>query len=207
VIEDRGSIGSDEQQRLRPTEDDKSGESQKVPQTTQRAASGRPPAYESRAAEFRRRLIVWKQTPESMRPSLRALAGELGTSHQILVYHLNRLDRWQAQERAKRIRAEGRPFTAALVEVGADTLWRIKQEARRGPLNGHQVKILKLFAKQGFSGAREILEKCRQMTPEEERQARAAEKAAMFTAAALKNIERIKQEAERGPLPGGILRF
>jgi len=39
------------------------------------------------------------------------------------------------------------------------------------------------------------------MTPEEERQARAAEKAAMFTAAALKNIERIKQEAERGPLP------
>jgi len=118
VIEDRGSIGSDEQQRLRPTEDDKSGESQKVPQTTQRAASGRPPAYESRAAEFRRRFIVWKQTPESMRPSLRALAGELGTSHQILVYHLNRLDRWQAQERAKRIRAEGRPFTAALVEVG-----------------------------------------------------------------------------------------
>ena len=84
---------------------------------------------------------------------------------------------------------------------GADTLWRIKQEARHGPLNGHQVKILKLFAKQGFSGAREILEKCRQMTPEEERQARAAEKAAMFTAAALKNIERIKQEAERGPLP------
>jgi len=77
----------------------------------------------------------------------------------------------------------------------------LKQKAKRGPLNSYQVKLLNLFAKQGFSGANEILQKGRQMTPQEARQARASERAAMFASAALKNIERIKQEAERGPLP------
>lgn len=51
---------------------------------------GRKPAHESRATEFRRKLIEWKQTPESSRPSLRALARELGTSHQLLTFYLER---------------------------------------------------------------------------------------------------------------------
>jgi len=179
------------------------------------SASGRKPAYESRAAEFRRELIIWKQTPESMRPSLRVLADELSmagkrTTHQILSYYLNRLGRWQAKENAKRIRArakaENREMTMrecldAIITPGfLDKVEELRREAKRGPLNSHQIKMLKLFARQ-FPEAQEILQKCRQMTPEEERQARAAEKATMFTAATLKNIERIKQEAERGPLP------
>src|ERR1700730_1729737 len=45
---------------------------------------GRKPKQESRSAELRQKLIEWKQTPESSRPSLRALARELGTSHQLL---------------------------------------------------------------------------------------------------------------------------
>lgn len=60
---------------------------------------GRKPKYESRATEFRRRLIVWKQTPKSMRPSLRALAREIGTSHQLLEHYLKGLEEWQYEER------------------------------------------------------------------------------------------------------------
>jgi hypothetical protein len=59
---------------------------------------GRKPKYESRATEFRRRLIVWKQTPKSMRPSLRALAREIGTSHQLLEHYLKGLEEWQYKE-------------------------------------------------------------------------------------------------------------
>lgn len=195
MIEDRENIGSDKQKAEKST----------------RVARGRPPRHESRAAEFCYELSVLKQIPESMRPSLHALATRLGTTHQTLSYHLNRLDRWQAQERAKRIRArvkaEGRDMTMrecydAIILPGLlGHLEELKLEAKRGPLNSYQVRMLNLFAKQGFSGAKEILQQCRQMTPQEERQARAAEKATMFTAAAIKNIERIKQEAERGPLP------
>ncbi len=49
---------------------------------------GRKPADESRARILRARLVVWKQTPESQRVSLRTLAAELGTSHQLLAFYL-----------------------------------------------------------------------------------------------------------------------
>lgn len=51
---------------------------------------GRKPKWESRALEFYGRLARWKQSPESSRPSLRALARELGTSHQLLSHYLKR---------------------------------------------------------------------------------------------------------------------
>ena len=171
---------------------------------------GRKPASESRAAEFHQRLMAWKQAPELSRPSLRALAGELGTSHQMLAYYLDGLDRWQAEEQAKRVRArakaEGREMTLreccdAIITPGFfRQIEKLRREAKRGPLNHWQIKMLKLFAKQGFLGAKEILEKCRQMTPREERQARASERAAGFAAATTKTIARIRKEAERGPL-------
>jgi hypothetical protein len=73
---------------------------------------GRKPKQESRSIEFRRRLTVWKQTPELGRPSLRTLATELNTSHQLLAHYLHDLDVWQAREKCreakdsiKRIRA------------------------------------------------------------------------------------------------------
>lgn len=187
-------------------EDDK--ETQK--NTVQRA--GRKPKYESRATEFRQELLTRKQTPESLRPSLRALARELDTSHQLLTFYLKGLDRWLAKEQAKRIRARARSesrgmtmrecYGAILLPGLLDQIEKLRRDARRVPLNSHQVKILKLFAKQGFSGAKEILEKCRQMTLREERQARNSERKAMFTSAALNNIERIKQAAERGQVRG-----
>lgn len=58
---------------------------------------GRKPIYESRAAEFRRVLTAWKTAPPSLRPSLRKLARELNTSHQLLEYYLARLEIDRAQ--------------------------------------------------------------------------------------------------------------
>ena len=170
---DNKSIGSDSQKDARPM-------------------SGRKPAQESRATELRQRLMTWKQTPESLRPSLRALARDLKTSHQLLKHYLNGLDRWQAEEQAKRIRqrakAEGREMTVretvqVMVTPGFfREIEKLRQAAKRGPLKSHQVKMLKLFAKQGWPGAQQILRKCRQMTPEEEKQARASERAARLFA-------------------------
>ena len=76
--------------------------------------SGRKPEAESRSAEFCQRLIVWKQTPESLRPSLRALARELRTSHQLLEHYLDGLEIRQArEEQAKRAR-EYEPIVQSL---------------------------------------------------------------------------------------------
>src|SRR5215469_779122 len=79
---------------------------------------GRKSKQDSRSDEIRARLVGWKQTPNSMRPSLRSLARELGTSHQLLSHYLERLHVFQSQEyfgRSKEIHAraevEGRPLT------------------------------------------------------------------------------------------------
>src|SRR5208282_4940615 len=63
---------------------------------------GRKPARESRASEIRSKLLAWRQTPELQRVSLRALAIEIGTSHQLLSFHLRRLDKWHMKEYQKR---------------------------------------------------------------------------------------------------------
>jgi hypothetical protein len=198
-IENNESTGSDSQRNARPVR-------------------GRKPTQESRSAEFRVRLIAWRQTPESSRPSLRALAGQLGTTHQMLAYYLDGIDTWHAKEQAMRIReravAEGREMTMrecceAIVLPGLfREIEELRRQAKRGPLDHWQVQTLNLFAKQGFSGAKEILEKCRQMTPQEERQARASETAAGFASAASDTIARIRKEAESGPLsPQNVLRL
>lgn len=81
---------------------------------------GRKRAGESRAAEIRARLTAWKQTPEQGRISLRTLAAELGTSHQLLSSYLRGWDKWQmkeclrkAREICDRAKAERRSLTAA----------------------------------------------------------------------------------------------
>ena len=62
---------------------------------------GSKPNQESRSVEFRQRLTVWKRTPESSRPSLRARATELNTSHQLLAHYLGDLEVWQARENSR----------------------------------------------------------------------------------------------------------
>ncbi len=141
--------------------------------------SGRKPAYESRATEFRRILIAWKQTGG---PSLRALACELGTSHQLLSFYLKGLEQWQAKEcwrQAREIRArataEDRFMTQweaqqarAFDQVGMrlmvdpilrDHIRRMKEESECRPLCWQEIKALKFFAGY-FPEARELLQHC-----------------------------------------------
>jgi hypothetical protein len=114
-------------------------------------------------------------------PPLRALARELGTSHQLLAFYLNGLDEWQCRERYRRAKetasrqAEG-IRARAKAEKREMTMWEcievkifgrfiddvedIRRAAQRGPLHRGQLKILKLLAKQGVPGAREALEQC-----------------------------------------------
>jgi hypothetical protein len=69
------------------------------PVNASRRKRGRKPARESRAPEIRARLTEWKQTPKSFRSSLRTLAAEMGTSHQLLSFYLQRLEKWQGDEK------------------------------------------------------------------------------------------------------------
>src|SRR5579863_9631590 len=116
---------------------------------------GRKTRRESRSAEFRQRLLTWKQMPEAFRPSLRALARELGTSHQLLRHYLVDLEEWQRQEgyrkanrEVEEIRAraaaenrgledwEVRKLIAALwVPKQDEIMQEIRQEAQGGPLD------------------------------------------------------------------------
>jgi len=144
---------------------------------------GRKPKQESREAEIRARLAIWKQTPESSRPSLRALARELGTSHQLLGHYLTQWHKWEAKQcwrRARAIRSqadvEGRHITPweerqalnwdreGIAVMLRPTLLKqfeeIKQDAHRGVLHPAQFKILKIYAGEVFPRAQELVEKC-----------------------------------------------
>jgi hypothetical protein len=145
---------------------------------------GRKQKQESRATELRRKLIDWKQTPESSRPPLRALARELVTSHQLLNFYLKGLEKWQGEEywrQAREIRAraiaEDRPLTQwedqqarAYDRAGLHlttgymlrhSIKRMKKDSERGPLCWHDIKALKMLAPK-FPEAQELLEKCLQ---------------------------------------------
>jgi hypothetical protein len=145
---------------------------------------GRKQKQESRATELRRKLIDWKQTPESSRPPLRALARELVTSHQLLNFYLKGLEKWQGEEywrQAREIRAraiaEDRPLTQwedqqarAYDRAGLHlttgymlrhSIKRMKKDSERGPLCWHDIKALKMLAPK-FQEAQELLEKCLQ---------------------------------------------
>src|ERR1017187_2425250 len=73
---------------------------------TRTLMSGRKPKLESRSAEFRERLVAWRQAPGVLRPSLRALAREVGTSHQLLKHYLDGLEKWQYKERHRKATEE-----------------------------------------------------------------------------------------------------
>jgi len=143
---------------------------------------GRKPRLESRAEEFRQRLNAWKRMPESSRSSLRALARELGTTHQLLGHYLKGWDKWQGKEyqrRANEIRArseaEDRTMTqweeaqaaacnraalnsmiASAVDSALDNMVRRVKAA--DSLSKGETRIIKLLAQKGFPTAHKILE-------------------------------------------------
>lgn len=151
---------------------------------------GRKYKNESRAAEFRRRLLARKHTPEELRPSLRALARELGTSHQLLGYYLAGLEKWLYTERYRQAKKQAEEICARAENECHDlTRWEqeqvraserahiqtlavppmlalleaIKRETKRGPLDRCQFKTLELFARANYQGAAELLLKCQQV--------------------------------------------
>jgi hypothetical protein len=141
---------------------------------------GRKFKGESRSTEFRQTLIEWRQIPAAARLSLRALARQLGTSHQLLQHYLDGLEEWEWQERRRkakeeseeiraRAKAEGREMTRwecvrTVVDPALlDTLMEIRRDAQHGPLHRTQFQILRLLVKQGFPGAQEVLQECSQV--------------------------------------------
>jgi len=161
----------------------KTGESSLGQADRAKGKRGRKPASQSRAEEIRERLLSWRQTPEPQRVSLRALARELGTSHQLLGHYLTRWEKWQAKECGRqateiRVRAETetRPwivaemlrqaqaferaaFQSMLGSALYDALRQLKRKARGGQLSRGEVKLLRLFASRGHREAQEILDR------------------------------------------------
>ncbi len=144
---------------------------------------GRKPASESRAAEFRERLTAWKRTPGSLRPSLRAVARELGTSHQLLSHYLNTFDKWEYKRLALQIRArawaedrdltpseeaEARAYDRAAfqailtsaVDSGLNEM--LKRVMAGVALSKQEIRIVNLLARKGFSMAHKIIQVCSQ---------------------------------------------
>jgi hypothetical protein len=165
-VEDYKSVGSDPLKDARPN-------------------SGRKPVQESRSTEFRQTLIAWRQIPAAARLSLRALARQLGTSHQLLKHYLDELEKWQFKERYRkateesdqilaRAIVEDRPMTqweqqrrhdctmaavrATAITAMLGTLECLKREAKRCPLHPTQIKMLRVLAGH-FLGAQELLQK------------------------------------------------
>ena len=129
---------------------------------------GRKPADESHATTIRTRLVSWSQAPEAQRPSLPALAKELGTSRQLLSFYLKGLSKWQREEyqrRAQEIRNKGLGMTyadeqqmlgyerAALQLMLDDALepvfQRIEARAKAGNLHPHELQMVSVAARRG----------------------------------------------------------
>jgi hypothetical protein len=153
-----------------------------------KSGRGRRTASESQAKVIRTRLVAWKQTPEQQRVSLRTLATELGTSHQLLSFYLKGLNDWQQkdyQARAQAIRdraeAENRYMTAweerevnalereaffwmidAAIQPGLKALETL---AKAGKLSKGHVKTISLLARRGVPIAKKILEKYQNNLP------------------------------------------
>jgi hypothetical protein len=151
-------------------------------ENTAQGKRGRKPACGSRAVEIRSRLLAWKQMPEVQRISLRALAVELGTSHQLLGSYLRSRNKWQAKDykcRAEEIRdlarAENRRLTpweesrAASLDRAAfqcmiesaltHALRRYEKELRESKRRAGNLKLVSMLAQRGFPGAQKVLQK------------------------------------------------
>jgi hypothetical protein len=146
---------------------------------------GRKQASESRASEIRTKLLTWTGTPEPQRVSLRALARELRTSHQLLGTYLKGLKKWQEKDyrrRAESIRehalAENRSMTPAeegqaaaldraglrlMIESVLDSAFRTYErefrEMEPGTLRGEKLRFLKALARRGVPFAQKLLQK------------------------------------------------
>ena len=157
-------------------------EKQRIQANRAHGKPGRKLVSQSRAGEIRAKLLMWKQSPELQRISLRALAVELRTSHQLLGSHLRSLNKWQAKDykgRAEEIRnlawAENRRLTPweesragaldraafqCMIESAlAQALRRYEKELRKGKGRAGNLRPFRMLAQRGFPGAQNVLQK------------------------------------------------
>src|SRR5438094_5272847 len=94
---------------------------------------GRKRKEESRATVFRQQLTESKQTPKALRPSLRALARDLGTTHQLLSHYLAGIDKWRWKAELERFRAQAKAKNSTLTPAVEKKYlaWLTKIEARQ----------------------------------------------------------------------------
>jgi hypothetical protein len=94
---------------------------------------GRKPKQQSRSEEFRKTLAAWKQIPVAFRPSLRALARELGTSHQLLGHYLLSIEngRLEKELEAFRAKAEAKNLSVTTAVERRYLNWLRKIEERQ----------------------------------------------------------------------------
>jgi DNA repair ATPase RecN len=113
---------------------------------------GRKRVEESRATELRERLFAWKRMPESSRPSLRALARELNTTHQLLSHYLAGLEEWRREKDLEPLRIQAKAKNISLTpEVEKRYLaWlrniercQARAAARAGKLATKQAALIK----------------------------------------------------------------
>jgi hypothetical protein len=135
--------------------------------------------------EIRARLTAWMQTPEARRVSLRALAAEMGCSHQLLGFYLRGWYAWRGREYKRRsseiraraksenreltpgeeaqihelVRARFRCLFSAAVE---EKLRGMEAEAKEPSfvLSKGAMMFVKGFARKGFPEAQRILRRC-----------------------------------------------
>lgn len=145
--------------------------------------TGRRPRRESRAEEFRQRLIAWKRTPKPSRLSLRAVASELGTSHQLLSHYLKAWDKWEWRDYRRRAaeihdgaHSENRSLSAyeasqagayqreatqslfrSVVQTGLQQML-VRQKAG-SRLSKAENRFVNVAARKGFATANEILKR------------------------------------------------
>jgi hypothetical protein len=116
----------------------------KTEPTAAKPKRGRKPASESRATEIRIALAKWRQIPEEQRPSLRALAAELKTSHQLLCSYLRTLNEWLAEQKSEEYSRRSREITdradakgRVLTEAEAELVVRYSRARLRCILDAH----------------------------------------------------------------------
>jgi len=136
---------------------------------------GRKRTDESPATAIRTRLVAWRQEPETQRPSLRALAEELSTNHQLLSFYLKGLNTWQRVEyhrKAQEIRSKGLGMTWAdeqqaiaydraalqlmLDDALEPTFQRLEADAKAGKLTRNELRFVNLAARRGMPRAQKI---------------------------------------------------
>jgi hypothetical protein len=99
---------------------------------------GRKPANESRTEAICTRLVSWSQASEGQRPSLRVLAKELGTSHQLLSFYLDdalepTFQRLEAGAKAGNLKPQELEMVRRAARYGIPRALKIKQDlTRRG---------------------------------------------------------------------------